>query len=453
VRTVLRPLGFVLVSGASLAAFIAAGAATPDPVDLADVSGWLDRVDPVDALVEVARVAGIVLATYVLVVSLLALVAELAGLARLARIQRLVSGIARAIALPSLRRWLLELGTAASLSAATIPSLAMAAPATPVTQVAEVDAPPAPFALGAEFRGFDLPADQSPPEAAIHVVERGDTLWSIITAHYGRFDRELLDSVLAANPQIEDPNLILVGWQITLPALPDERVVVPGEPAPVPKGESSWSAVTVRRGDTLWEIVDRHYGNATAELIWAVVDANPEIENPDLIHAGQVITLPPLGSAEVTEPGVDPLSDEQPASATSNSPTSTLPTPTSAPEAPPTEPVSDEAAPTGITPSMPVEPSAATPDDQRNGRVDDRRRPGGYGVRRRGSRSVGSPARRMDRRSRAGRGDPRAGSAPTPPSATARTDGATEPASIAARRCPPVDGESDDCRVGVARAA
>jgi MYXO-CTERM domain-containing protein len=360
VRTVLRPLGFVLVSGASLAAFIAAGAATPDPVDLADVSGWLDRVDPVDALVELARVAGIVLAAYVLVVSVLALVAELAGLAKLARFQRLVGGLARAIALPSLRRRLLELGTAASLSAA-IPSLAMAATATPVTQVAEVDVRPVPFELGAEFRGFDMPAQESPPEAAIHVIERGDTLWSIITAHYGRFDRVLLDSVLAVNPRIEDPNLILVGWQITLPALSDEPVVDPGAPAPTPRGESSWSVVTVQRGDTLWEIVDRHYGSATAELIWAVVDSNPEIENPDVIYAGQVITLPPLGGAEVTEPSVAPPSNEHPASATPDSPTSTLPTPPSAPGAPSTEAVSDEATPANTTPSpTPAGPSATT---------------------------------------------------------------------------------------------
>ncbi len=358
-RTVLRPLGFVLVSGASLAAFIGAGAATPDPVDLADVSGWLDRVDPVDALVEVARMAGIVLAAYVLVVSVLALVAELAAVARLVRIHRLVSRLAGAIALPSLRRRLLELGTAASLSAATVPSLAMAAPAAPVTQVAEVDALPTQIVLGAEFGGFDLPAAE--PLTVIHVVEEGDTLWSIITAHYGRFDRELLDAVIAANPGIQDPNLILVGWQITLPALPDAPVIAPDEPAPVPRGESSWSAVTVQRGDTLWEIVDRHYGHATGELIWEVVDANPEIENPDLIYAGQVITLPPLGGAEVIEPRVDPSSDEQPASPTSAPPTTTLPTPTSAPVSPSPVPAVDEVPPAAATPSTTMaEPSTPT---------------------------------------------------------------------------------------------
>lgn len=359
-RTIIRPISFVLVSGASLVAFIAAGAGTPDPVDLADVSGWLDRVDPVDALVEVARVAGIVLAAYVLVVSMLALVAELAGLAKFVRIQRLVSRIARAIALPSLRRRLLELGTAASLSAASIPSLAMAAPAAPVTQVAEVDARPVSLVLGAEFRGFDLPAKESSPEPAVHSVERGDTLWSIITDHYGKFDRLLLDAVLAANPGIKDPNLILVGWQITLPASPDESATALDVPAPAPNGESSWTAATVQRGDTLWEIVDRHYGNATGEMIWAVVDANPDIENPDLIYAGQVITLPPLGRTEVDEPVSPPPAHEQLTPPMSGPPSSTPPTPTSASEVPSTEPVVHESAPADTTPSTTVAAPTST---------------------------------------------------------------------------------------------
>jgi nucleoid-associated protein YgaU len=320
-------------------------------VDLGDIAGWLDHVDPVDALVEMARVAGVVLAAYVLVVSVVALVAELAGLANLARIQLILRRIVSAIALPSLRRRLLELGTAASISAATIPSLAMAAPSAPVAQVAEVAVRRAPFVLGAEFRGFDLPVDESSPDTAVHVVEQGDTLWSIIIAHYGRFDRPLLDGVLAVNPAITDPNLILVGWQITLPVSSDGPASGPAAQAPIPRGESSWSAVTVQRGDTLWDIVDRHYGSATGELIWAVVDANPEIENPDLIYAGRVITLPPLGGADVVEPSAPSPVGEQPTAPTPDPQASTPPTSTSAREIPSAEPVGDETKPANTTPS------------------------------------------------------------------------------------------------------
>src|SRR5690606_21450033 len=55
------------------------------------------------------------------------------------------------------------------------------------------------------------------------------------------------------------------------------------------------------------------YGEATAELVWATVEANPEIDDPALIHPGQLVTLPPAAigtlptlSPEETPPPVDP---------------------------------------------------------------------------------------------------------------------------------------------------
>ena len=63
---------------------------------------------------------------------------------------------------------------------------------------------------------------------------------------------------------------------------------------------SSWSSgsterartYTVVSGDTLSKIAKREYGDANK---WhAIYDANRDkIKNPDLIHPGQVLTLPP----------------------------------------------------------------------------------------------------------------------------------------------------------------
>ena len=88
----------------------------------------------------------------------------------------------------------------------------------------------------------------------------------------------MVDAVAAANPTIVDPDLILVGWKITLPEL-DVDEPVDDSPRTV-DGEATWTVVTVREGDTLWDIVDEHYGDATAELVWATVEANPEIDDP-----------------------------------------------------------------------------------------------------------------------------------------------------------------------------
>ena len=46
---------------------------------------------------------------------------------------------------------------------------------------------------------------------------------------------------------------------------------------------------TVRRGDTLWAISERFYGDGSKYQ--RIADASG-ISNPDLIHPGQVLTIP-----------------------------------------------------------------------------------------------------------------------------------------------------------------
>lgn len=49
------------------------------------------------------------------------------------------------------------------------------------------------------------------------------------------------------------------------------------------------STYTIRKGDTLWSIATRHYGDGKQ---WQrIVDANPGL-NPQKLAVGQVITLP-----------------------------------------------------------------------------------------------------------------------------------------------------------------
>ena len=49
---------------------------------------------------------------------------------------------------------------------------------------------------------------------------------------------------------------------------------------------------TVRSGDTLSEIAEREYGDASKSR--AIYEANRDrINNPDLIYPGQILTLPP----------------------------------------------------------------------------------------------------------------------------------------------------------------
>ena len=90
--------------------------------------------------------------------------------------------------------------------------------------------------LGGEFMGFDLPstiATAEPIDSGNYTVQPGDTLWDIVERHYGHVDSELLSNVLAANPDIRDPNVILVGWTLVLPGPVAHETEPWTEPAPV----------------------------------------------------------------------------------------------------------------------------------------------------------------------------------------------------------------------------
>jgi len=51
-------------------------------------------------------------------------------------------------------------------------------------------------------------------------------------------------------------------------------------------------ALSIRPGDTLTEIIIQHYGSYNKETLRAVLHENPEIQNPNLIFAGEILKLP-----------------------------------------------------------------------------------------------------------------------------------------------------------------
>ena len=263
-------------------------------------------------------------------------------------------------AVPALRRRLLEVAAVATVTASSLHAVPAGAAAAPRPAVAVVspdavsrsDTPA--VQLGGEFIGFDLPstfATAAPTAADSYTVQPGDTLWDIVERHYGHVDSGLLGKVLEANPAIRDPNVILVGWNLVLPGSVGAEtepwadvlpVEVPAHPTS-PSISASSTVVTVQRGDTLWDIVDDHYGGATAELVWATVAANPDIDDPNLIFVGQQIVLPPLPGSPATPPveptetvpsGQDPAATPNPAPP----PAETEPSPTTSPPASTTAP-------------------------------------------------------------------------------------------------------------------
>ena len=330
-RRLTRPLGYTAFALTALWGFTRLRAATPTPLDWAHPSDWLDRVSATDALIELSRWAGIGLAAYVAFVAVLALIIEFATFARAVPIERAARFVGRLIAVPALRRRLLDASTAAAITVASlniaVPG-ATAAPAPIAQQHEEVSAasPALAFSLPptldeSMFRGFgyaapftpvDLPTATSDDGTSSVVVLAGDTLWEIATEHYGFCDNDLIRFVQTANPDMADPGLIYTGQTIVLPELfPSATAAAP----PVAEGDATWSVHVIVRGDTLWDVLQHHYGHVDADLIWRIAEING-LENPSDIPIGTTITLRPLGEdTPATQPAATIPAGEAPAPA------------------------------------------------------------------------------------------------------------------------------------------
>mgnify|MGYP001493774180 FL=1 len=66
--------------------------------------------------------------------------------------------------------------------------------------------------IGAMLVALVLPVFAQEPTPVVHIVASGDTL-ARVASHYGLTVAELL----AANPQITNPNLIQIGDRLTIP--------------------------------------------------------------------------------------------------------------------------------------------------------------------------------------------------------------------------------------------
>ena len=111
---------------------------------------------------------------------------------------------------------------------------------------------------------------------AVHTVRRGETLDSIGR----RYGADV--ATLAAANGLPDPNRILAGATLTIPAAGSGPGAPPRRVAPVPAGRIH----TVRPGETL-EAIARRYGVAVAALA-----AANGLDDPDRVLAGADLRLP-----------------------------------------------------------------------------------------------------------------------------------------------------------------
>lgn len=116
-----------------------------------------------------------------------------------------------------------------------------------------------------------------------HTVSENETLWSIAEKYYQSGYNWV---TIASGNKLANPDLITVGQSLIIPKA---ETIKPAS------GEISAAAVepvkiyTVVPGDNLWNIAVREYGDGYA---WTKIASANNLVNPNLIHTGNVLTLP-----------------------------------------------------------------------------------------------------------------------------------------------------------------
>ncbi|MGE3912340.1 MAG: LysM peptidoglycan-binding domain-containing protein [Chloroflexota bacterium] len=112
---------------------------------------------------------------------------------------------------------------------------------------------------------------------ATYTVSPGDTLYSL-----AQQCGTTVDAIVSANPSITNPDMIAAGSELALPTT-----------ASAGPDQNEMDTYRIQPGDTLYSIAQQHDTSVPALL-----ESNPQIENPNTILVGQDLQIPGSVAAE-----------------------------------------------------------------------------------------------------------------------------------------------------------
>lgn len=134
----------------------------------------------------------------------------------------------------------------------------------------------------------------------IHIVKQGDTLFELSKKY-----NVPLQAIIDANPQLSDPNKLNIG----------DKIKIPTNSTPGQGTDNVLYKHVVKQGDTLFKL-----SKAWGVPLQALIDANPQLSDPNVLKIGDVINIPKVSTTPAPVP--TPLPAPKPANS-STSPSQT----------------------------------------------------------------------------------------------------------------------------------
>ena len=124
----------------------------------------------------------------------------------------------------------------------------------------------------------------------IYEVIEGDSLWKIAVKEYN--DGYVWGKIAAAN-NLKNASVISVGQKLVLPKLESKTVVSKPENLLTESSISQGSEYKVVRGDSLWKIAVRAYGDGYQwTKVWQ--ENKNKLNNPNGLEIGMMLNVPKL---------------------------------------------------------------------------------------------------------------------------------------------------------------
>jgi len=118
----------------------------------------------------------------------------------------------------------------------------------------------------------------------VYTVKAGDNLWQIAEIIYGS-GYNWVD--IAKENKLRNPNLVYAGQELKLPKV---EPIHPKVSQPIKSTEPiTADTYTVAKGDNLWQIALRAYGDGYQ---WVKIARENKLANPNLIHSGNILKIP-----------------------------------------------------------------------------------------------------------------------------------------------------------------